>query len=47
VGDTPTDIETARAAGAVGVGITWGFRTRADLEAGGARYIVDRPEDLG
>ena len=47
VGDTPTDIETARAGGAVGVGITWGFRTSADLEAAGARYIVDRPDQLG
>ena len=46
VGDTPTDIETAQRAGAIGVGITWGFRTRADLEAAGARYIVDRPEEI-
>lgn len=46
VGDTPTDIETARAAGAVAIGVTWGFRTRADLEAAGARIILDRPEQL-
>ncbi len=46
VGDTPTDIETARAGGAVAIGVTWGFRTRADLEAAGAQRIVDRPEEL-
>jgi phosphoglycolate phosphatase len=46
VGDTPTDIETARAAGAASVGVTWGFRTRADLEAAGARRIVDQPDEL-
>ena len=46
VGDTPTDIETAQRAGVIGVGITWGFRTRADLEAAGARYIVDHPEEI-
>lgn len=46
VGDTPTDIETARRSGAVGVGVTWGFRTRAELEAAGAQHIVDRPDEL-
>lgn len=43
VGDTPTDIETARRAGTHAIGVTWGFRTRADLEAAGAPAIVDRP----
>lgn len=47
VGDTPTDVETAARSGAVFVGVTWGFRTRADLEAAGAAYIVDRPDELG
>lgn len=46
IGDTPTDVATARAAGAVPVGVTWGFRTRADLEAAGAERIVDRPDEL-
>lgn len=46
VGDTPTDIQTARAAGAVPVGVAWGFRTRADLEGAGATRIVDRPDEL-
>lgn len=46
VGDTPTDVETARRAGAVSVGVTWGFRSRDDLAAAGADIIFDRPEDL-
>lgn len=46
LGDTPTDIATARAAGAVAVGVTWGFRTRAELESAGADFVVDHPDDL-
>jgi phosphoglycolate phosphatase len=46
IGDTPTDIETARRAGAVSVGVTWGFRTRADLEAAGANCIMGNPQEL-
>lgn len=47
IGDTPTDVETARRAGAVAVGVTWGFRTREELAAAGAQRIVDAPEELG
>lgn len=47
IGDTPTDVQTAHAAGAPAIGVTWGFRTRADLEAAGADLIIDRPEELG
>jgi phosphoglycolate phosphatase len=46
VGDTPTDVQTARRCGAVGVAITWGFRPRADLADTGAAYIFDRPAAL-
>lgn len=46
VGDTPTDIETARRAGAIGVGVTWGFRTARDLREAGAEWIVDSPGEL-
>lgn len=46
VGDTPIDIETARRAGAEALGVTWGFRKRAELEAAGAQRIIDRPEEL-
>lgn len=46
VGDTPTDIQTALAAGTVPVGVTWGFRRREDLSEAGAEYIVDHPHEL-
>lgn len=46
VGDTPTDIETARRAGAHCLAVAWGFRTRADLESAGATHVVDRPADV-
>jgi phosphoglycolate phosphatase len=46
IGDTPTDVVTARRAGALAVAVTWGFRSRADLEAAGPDRIVDRPEEL-
>ena len=46
VGDTPTDIETARRCGALSVGITWGFRTREDLAQAGANLLVDSPAEL-
>jgi phosphoglycolate phosphatase len=46
IGDTPTDLATAQAAGAIGVAVTWGFRPRSDLEAAGAQLIVDRPDEL-
>jgi phosphoglycolate phosphatase len=46
IGDTPTDVETAHRAGAVAIGVTWGFRTRADLEAAGADWIASDSQQL-
>jgi len=46
VGDTPMDVLCARGAGMASVGVTWGFRPRADLEAVGQRVFIDRPEEL-
>ena len=46
VGDTEVDIETARNAGIDCLCVTWGFRTRQQLEAAGARAITDRPEGV-
>ena len=46
IGDTPTDIETARRSGAIGIGVTWGFRNRVDLADAGADYIVEHPDEL-
>ncbi len=46
VGDTSIDIMTARNAGNVAVGVTWGFRDRCELEEAGAHIIIDHPSEL-
>lgn len=46
VGDTPTDMETAAAAGLPSVGVTWGFRPEDELRAAGAWRIVRHPSGI-
>ncbi|MSP17452.1 MAG: HAD family hydrolase [Myxococcales bacterium] len=46
VGDTPIDMATARAAGMVAVGVSWGFRPPAELLAAGAAHLIDHPGEL-
>jgi phosphoglycolate phosphatase len=46
VGDTAVDIETARAAGMIAVGVRWGFRAEAELVAAGAAHLLSAPRDL-
>jgi phosphoglycolate phosphatase len=46
IGDTPTDVLTASAAGAVPVGVNWGFRPRDDLITAGARVTYNHPDEL-
>jgi phosphoglycolate phosphatase len=46
VGDTPIDVKTALAAGMLPVAVLWGFRTRAELSAAGARHLLTRPGEL-
>ena len=46
VGDSGHDIETARRAGMVPVGVEWGFRDRAELLAHGARAVIANPAQL-
>lgn len=45
VGDTDTDMKTARAAGMFAVGCTWGFRTERELSEAGALALVHSPLD--
>ncbi len=46
IGDTAHDIGMARAAGVRAVGVTWGFHTRAEIEASGADIVVDTFSEL-
>jgi phosphoglycolate phosphatase len=46
VGDTVYDMEMARAAGASGIGVTWGYHPRAALEGAGAVAVIDRFANL-
>ena len=46
VGDAVFDMQMARAAGAVGIGVAWGYSTGAALCEAGARAVIDRPGDL-
>lgn len=46
IGDTSTDMQTARQGGMKGIGVLWGFRDRHELANHGASHIIDAPEDL-
>ncbi|OIN99080.1 MAG: hypothetical protein AUJ49_11840 [Desulfovibrionaceae bacterium CG1_02_65_16] len=46
VGDSETDMKTARGAGMMPVGVLWGFREKDELLANGARHIIARPDEL-
>ena len=46
VGDSPIDIHTARHAGMISIGVSWGFRSRDELHTTGAQYLLNHPADL-
>ena len=46
IGDTGVDMDTARAAGLFGIGVTWGFREKQELREHGACALVDTPEEI-
>lgn len=46
IGDTNTDMQTAKAAGMFGAGALWGFRSAEELAANGAKALLRSPEDV-
>jgi phosphoglycolate phosphatase len=46
VGDTPTDLATARAAGMPAIAAAWGFRSEAELREAGATRVAHHPSDV-
>jgi phosphoglycolate phosphatase len=46
VGDSDIDVQTACAAGMYPVGVSWGYRTRDELQEAGAKIILDDPLEL-
>lgn len=46
IGDSGIDIETARRACIESVGVSWGFRSAAELRRANADYIVTHPSEI-
>jgi len=46
LGDSAVDMKTARRAGMWPVGVTWGYRGRAELAEAGAASLIDSPAEL-
>ena len=47
VGDSPSDITTARNAGMIPVAVTWGFRTKEELLKDGSVLCAENAKQLG
>ncbi|UGQ17451.1 HAD family hydrolase [Borrelia sp. RT1S] len=46
IGDSDIDMITARNAGFLPIGVSWGFRSIEELKENGAKYIINRPSEL-
>ena len=46
VGDTATDMQLAHNAGVTSVGVLWGYRPLEELQEAGAKFIIEKPEEL-
>ena len=46
VGDSDTDVQTARNAGVEQIRVLWGYRSRQQLEQAGAVQFVERPSEI-
>lgn len=46
VGDSETDVETAKNGDLYCLSCTWGFRTKKELLDGGAYHLIDKPREI-
>lgn len=46
IGDSEVDVHTGKNAEVKTVCVSWGFRTKEELKAAGAEYIIDKAEEL-
>ena len=46
IGDTKTDMQTGKNAGAFTIGVLWGFRDEKELLENGADFIAKTPDDI-
>lgn len=46
VGDSDIDMQTANNANMFAVGVSWGYRTKEELIASGAKTVINKPLDL-
>ena len=46
IGDSGVDMQTAQNSGIDALGVTWGFRPRAEMEAFSPKYMVDHPAEI-
>lgn len=46
IGDTSYDMAMARAAGAIAIGVAWGYHDAATLQRAGAHHIAGHPSDI-
>jgi phosphoglycolate phosphatase len=46
IGDTTFDMEMARSAGTLAIGVSWGYHDSMDLRDAGAHAVIDHPSEL-
>lgn len=46
IGDSGVDMQTAANSKVESIGVTWGFRSRQELEENGACHLADSPEEI-